>query len=171
MDTEIMLDMAREREAVAYRTPKAKGRGANSDAPDVAGNLRRLRKERGLSLETLAKRSGVSRAMLGQIETGRSVPTVTLVWKVSKALGVALSDLIETPVQGQFSLLARSKIRMIAAPEGGVQQFAFTTPELQTPYEFSEIRIASGHAENFAARAPGTRATCGVEPMLMDSRS
>jgi DNA-binding XRE family transcriptional regulator len=40
----------------------------------VAANLRRLRVRRGLSLERLGQRSGVSRAMLGQIELGQSSP-------------------------------------------------------------------------------------------------
>ena len=39
----------------------------------VGQNIKRLRSRRNLSLEGLAKISGVSRAMLGQIETGRSV--------------------------------------------------------------------------------------------------
>ena len=37
-------------------------------APAVGANLRRLRTRRGLSLERLAQASGVSRAMLGQVE-------------------------------------------------------------------------------------------------------
>ena len=45
-------------------------------APVVGGNLRRLRTRRGLSLEKLAQSSGVSRAMLGQIQG----PPVTLDW-------------------------------------------------------------------------------------------
>ena len=45
-------------------------------APVVGGNLRRLRTRRGLSLERLAQSSGVSRAMLGQIELGQSAPTI-----------------------------------------------------------------------------------------------
>ena len=45
---------------------------ASSDLTPVVGtNLRRLRMKRGLSLERLARASGVSRAMLGQIELGQ----------------------------------------------------------------------------------------------------
>ena len=44
----------------------------------VGRNLRRLRVKQGYSLERLAKQSRVSRAMLGQIETGKSVPTIGL---------------------------------------------------------------------------------------------
>ena len=37
------------------------------------------------------------RAMLGQIETGKSVPTVTLAWKIAQALAVPVAALIEAP--------------------------------------------------------------------------
>src|ERR1700761_8669022 len=49
----------------------------------VGQNIKRLRARRNLSLEALAKISGVSRAMLGQIETGRSVPTINVGWKIA----------------------------------------------------------------------------------------
>ena len=62
-------------------------------ASRVGNNLRRLRTKRGHSLERLAKLSGVSRAMLGQIELGRSVPTIALLWKVARALEVPFSAL------------------------------------------------------------------------------
>ena len=50
-------------------------------APVVGKNLKRLRTERGLSLERLAQSSGVSRAMLGQVELGQSAPTINVLWK------------------------------------------------------------------------------------------
>ena len=57
----------------------------------VGHNLRLLRSRRGYSLERLAQISGVSRAMLGQIELGRSAPTINLLWKVARALEIPLS--------------------------------------------------------------------------------
>src|SRR6185503_14817644 len=57
-------------------------------APVVGSNLRRLRTRRGLSLERLAQISGVSRAMLGQIELGQSAPTINVLWKIARALEV-----------------------------------------------------------------------------------
>ena len=66
------------------------------DVPAIVGaNLRRLRKAQGHSLERLAELSGVSRAMLGQIETGKSVPTVSLLWKVADALKSSYEELWE----------------------------------------------------------------------------
>src|SRR3954468_527199 len=75
--------------------------------PIVGRNLRRLRIQRGHSLERLAKLSGVSRAMLSQIELGRSVPTVNLLWKVVQALDVPFATLTSI-ARGRGTALMRS---------------------------------------------------------------
>ena len=84
------------------------------DLPVIVGrNLRRLRLRQGHSLERLAKHSGVSRAMLGQIETGKSAPTIGLLWKVATALGVPFASLIaadETRGNGSVPPLQRQTI-------------------------------------------------------------
>src|SRR5512138_1881154 len=63
-------------------------------APILGANLRRLRQRRGLSLEQFASESQVSRAMLSQIELGRSAPTINVVWKITNALRVPFSALV-----------------------------------------------------------------------------
>ena len=76
-----------EPEPPAGGTPSsAAGQESTDLAPVVGGNLRRLRTRRGLSLERLAQISGVSRAMLGQIELGQSAPTINVLWKIARAL-------------------------------------------------------------------------------------
>src|SRR5437763_16688885 len=83
-----------EREGWAYEVAHP---NASTDlAPIVGKNLRRLRVQRGLSLERLAKASGVSRAMLGQVEPGQSAPTINVLWKISRSLAVPFSALLST---------------------------------------------------------------------------
>src|ERR1700744_6594112 len=57
----------------------------------VGVNLARLRAERQLSLDALARASGVSRAMLAQIESARSVPAIKVLCKVASALKVSVA--------------------------------------------------------------------------------
>ncbi|KHJ59654.1 helix-turn-helix domain-containing protein, partial [Burkholderia glumae] len=57
----------------------------------VGLNLARLRAERQLSLDALARLSGVSRAMLAQIESARSVPSIKVLCKVAAALKVSVA--------------------------------------------------------------------------------
>ena len=63
--------------------------------PNVGENLRLLRQEMGISLDKASKMTGVSKAMLGQIERGKSNPTVSTLWKISTGLRVSFSSFID----------------------------------------------------------------------------
>ena len=57
----------------------------------LAENLRRMRENRRLSLDAVARLTGVSKSMLGQIERGEVNPTVSTMWKIAGGLKVNLS--------------------------------------------------------------------------------
>src|SRR6201986_1694129 len=60
----------------------------------VGGNVKRLRLRRNPSLEGLARLGGVSRAMVGLTEPGRSVPRINMVGKAANALDVRFPPLV-----------------------------------------------------------------------------
>jgi transcriptional regulator with XRE-family HTH domain len=57
--------------------------------------VRSLREEAGIDQATLAERTGLSLALIAEIESGRSDPTWGDMRKVAKALGVTLEALSE----------------------------------------------------------------------------
>ncbi|MFP2912287.1 helix-turn-helix domain-containing protein, partial [Pyxidicoccus sp. 3LFB2] len=61
----------------------------------LARRIRELRDARGLSLEALAERSGVSRSNISLIERGQSSPTAVVLDKLSAGLGVTVASLFE----------------------------------------------------------------------------
>jgi transcriptional regulator with XRE-family HTH domain len=63
----------------------------------IAGRVRDLRAQRGLSLEALATRCGVSRSMISLIERGESSPTAVVLEKLATGLNVTLASLFDTP--------------------------------------------------------------------------
>lgn len=65
--------------------------------PPIHERVRRLRSEQGLSLDMLAERSGVSRAMLSKIERGATSPTIGLLCKIAHALATPLTRLVAEP--------------------------------------------------------------------------
>ena len=66
------------------------------DIPSVIGeNLKRFRKDRHFTLETLSQLTGVSTSMLCDIEHGDTNPTITVVWKIADGLKIPLTDLIQ----------------------------------------------------------------------------
>lgn len=66
-------------------------------AQHLAATLKNLRQERAWSLSKLAEETGVSKAMLGQIERNESSPTVATLWKISTGLNVPFSVFITPP--------------------------------------------------------------------------
>ncbi len=59
--------------------------------------LKQARRKQGLSLESVAKLSGVSRSMVSQIERGESSPTIATLWNLTRALQVDFAGLLEVP--------------------------------------------------------------------------
>ncbi|KFC10308.1 Cro/CI family transcriptional regulator [Trabulsiella guamensis ATCC 49490] len=63
----------------------------------LSATLKLLRQQRGWSLSRLAEETGVSKAMLGQIERNESSPTVATLWKIATGLNVPFSAFITPP--------------------------------------------------------------------------
>jgi transcriptional regulator with XRE-family HTH domain len=131
--------------------------GESTDlAPVVGTNLRRLRTRRGLSLERLAQISGVSRAMLGQIELGQSAPTINVLWKISRALEVTFSALISTRTQSGAMVLRSSESKILTSKDRTFSSRALFPFDEPRRVEFYELRLAAASSEEADAHPPGT---------------
>jgi len=125
-------------------------------APIVGRNLRRLRVQRGLSLERLSKASGVSRAMLGQVELGQSAPTINVLWKISHALGVPFSALISTNNAGGVRVLRATQAKKLMSHDGSFSSRALFPFDEPRRVEFYELRLTPRSVEDADSHAPGT---------------
>ena len=131
--------------------------GASSDlTPVVGANLRRLRAKRGLSLERLARASGVSRAMLGQIELGQSTPTINVLWKIARALAVPFSALITNRTAGRTTVMAAARAKVLTSHDGAFSSRALFPFDEPRTTEFYELRLAPLSIEQADAHPPGT---------------
>ncbi|HTP53242.1 MAG TPA: XRE family transcriptional regulator [Anaeromyxobacteraceae bacterium] len=124
--------------------------------PVVGGNLRRLRMRRALSLEKLSRLSGVSRAMLGQVELGQSTPTVNVLWKISTALEVPFSALITDRPTTTFHVLRADQAKRLTSSDGSFTSRALFPFDEPRRVEFYELRIAPGGSERADAHPAGT---------------
>ncbi|SIN11237.1 helix-turn-helix domain-containing protein [Micromonospora cremea] len=75
----------------------------------IAAALRRERDRVGISLTELARRAGVAKSTLSQLESGTGNPSVETLWALGVALGVPLSRLVEP---------ADDSVRVIRAGDG-----------------------------------------------------
>lgn len=75
----------------------------------IAQSLRRERGRTGLSLTELARRAGIAKSTLSQLESGTGNPSVETLWALSVALDVPFSRLVEPPI---------ASVEVIRAGEG-----------------------------------------------------
>lgn len=81
--------------------------------PDIGLNIMNLRKKKNMSMDTLSKRSGVSKSMLSQIEQEKTNPTVVTVWKIARALDVSVDELLLTSDNYQIEVLRKEDAPII----------------------------------------------------------
>jgi transcriptional regulator with XRE-family HTH domain len=143
-------------QAAPAATASNAGIEATDLAPVVGANLRRLRTRRGLSLERLAQISGVSRAMLGQIELGQSAPTINVLWKIARALEVTFSALISARTQSGALVLRSSESKILTSKDRSFSSRALFPFDEPRRVEFYELRLAAGSVEDADAHPPGT---------------
>ena len=86
--------------------------------PALANNIRKLRKKQHLSLDDLSRRSGVSKAMLSQIEGDKVNPTIATVWKIACGLGLDLQELLQADENGRFDIHRRDRAVVLDYDEG-----------------------------------------------------
>ena len=102
----------------------------------IAARLLAERTSRGWSLEQLAERSGVSRAMISKVERGESSPTAAVLGRLSAALGLTLSQLLARAEQGTARLLNReAEQERWRDPDTGFERRALTPPGSPSPLE------------------------------------
>lgn len=87
--------------------------GGEPDAPAlisvIAAAIRRERDRAGLSLTELARRAGLAKSTLSQLESGVGNPSVETLWAIGVALGIPFSRLVDVPRPG---------VRVLRAGEG-----------------------------------------------------
>lgn len=81
----------------------------SSPLPMIAAALHRERQRAGLSLSELARRAGLAKSTLSQLENGVGNPSIESLWAIAMALGVPFSSLIDPP---------RTPVQVIRAAEG-----------------------------------------------------
>ncbi len=75
----------------------------------IAASLRRERRRSGLSLTEVARRAGIAKSTLSQLEAGTGNPSLETLWAICVALDAPFSRLLDPP---------RPRVQVIRADEG-----------------------------------------------------
>ncbi|WP_207477119.1 helix-turn-helix domain-containing protein [Arenibaculum pallidiluteum] len=110
----------------------------------LAGRVRRLRSARGLTLDELADRSGVSRSMISLVERGESNPTAVVLDRISSGLGVTLASLFEPERNTVSPVARRSEQPLWRDPQTGYVRRNLSPPGFHSPIELVEVDFPAG---------------------------
>ncbi len=129
-----------------------------SDIHDrLAASLREARKARGLSLDGVAKLSGVSRSMVSQIERGESSPTVATLWNLTQALQVDFAGLLEGKPEPGIVVVRATAAPVIHGRGTGVQIRILSPAEAVGEHEVYDLFFQPGGALESDPHSPGCR--------------
>ena len=109
----------------------------------VAENLKRLREERKLSLDAVAKCSGVSKSMLGQIERGVTNPTISTLWKIANGLKISFTSLMMRP-ETDVEVVPRSAITPFVETDGKYRNYPVFPFDSSRGFEMYAIELDPG---------------------------
>lgn len=113
----------------------------------IAENLKGLRESRKLSLDNLAKLTGVSKSMLGQIERGEVNPTVSTVWKISNGLKISFTQLMSRP-EADIEIIDKSQIEPLIEDEGKFRNYPVFPFDSARRFEMYSLEIdVKGHLQ------------------------
>ncbi|GGO78483.1 DNA-binding protein [Marinobacterium nitratireducens] len=121
----------------------------------LAQALRSRRQTKGWSLDQASRHTGVSKAMLGQIERGESSPTVATLWKIATGFGAALSDFLEPPALDDDSAVRQTdELRHRPAVDAMLVASLFPY-DAALGFEMFELTLMPGYTRSSEPHAPG----------------
>lgn len=114
----------------------------------LPNRLREARRAQGLSLDAVAKLSGVSRSMVSQIERGESSPTIATLWNLTRALQVDFAGLLDADASDKVDVLRASDVPQFDNMGQSCVIRILSPPEDVGGHEVYDITFEAGGALN-----------------------
>jgi len=118
----------------------------------LAARVRLDRTSREWSMDELAKRAGVSRAMISKIEREECSPTAVILGRLSGAFGITMSTLLANAESDSRRLLRHEEQQVWTDPETGYVRRA-VSPVAGAPLQLVEVELPPRTKLNFPASA------------------
>lgn len=104
----------------------------------VAANIKNIREQKKLTLDTASKLTGVSRSMLAQIEKGDVNPTISVLWKIANGYKVSFTSLVEEKTGG-ISVVRQADVQPLQENDGKYLNYPIFPFNEQTLFETYRI--------------------------------
>lgn len=109
----------------------------------IGNKLKIIRNTRNLTLDEVSKITGVSKAMLGQIERGQSNPTVSTLWKIANGLKVSFSLFIEEN-QNDLQIIHQNEVTPIIEDNKKMSLYPIFPFDVNKSFEIFTIELNPG---------------------------
>ncbi|QJF53033.1 helix-turn-helix domain-containing protein [Roseobacter ponti] len=124
----------------------------------LPARLKDARRTQGLSLDAVARLSGVSRSMVSQIERGESSPTIATLWNLTRALQVDFAGLLDgAAAAARIELLRAAEVPTIDNLGSGCRIRILSPPEEAGKHEVYEVSFEEGGALDSQPHSRGAR--------------
>ncbi|GKV76259.1 helix-turn-helix domain-containing protein [Pectobacterium brasiliense] len=121
----------------------------------IGNTLKTLRQEKVWSLTRAAEETGVSKAMLGQIERGESSPTVATLWKIATGMNVAFSTFIEPTLADEDVTYRSGAGSAFRENEAGMHVVPLFPFDEKLRFDMLIIELAAGASSTSSAHENG----------------
>lgn len=130
--------------------------------PDFGADIREARRARSMTLDALARESGVSKSVLSQIERGQTNPTVATLFSIARALDLDPSTLFggarpSGPAAPTIVRVSRAETPVMADEAGGYRLTILNPPEMTGTREVYRLQLEPGGVLDSRPHAPGAR--------------
>jgi transcriptional regulator with XRE-family HTH domain len=149
----------------ARRKPRIPETSPEAINENLGRRVKKLRTDRGWSLEELATVSGVSRSMLSEIEREKANPTLTVTFRIARAFGLTLQELIESaePSTSKIQVIRASDRAQVYRSDRQCEIRTLSPLNLEKDVEFYELTLRPGGALRSQPHFEGTREFLTVE--------
>lgn len=121
----------------------------------ISSNLKKIRKDKKLSLDQVSEATGVSKSMLGQIERGESSPTVATLWKIATGLHISFTALLEEEKR-DAQIVYQKDVTPLLSDEGRFSLQPFFPYNENRRFEVLAITMEKGACSDSAPHEEGT---------------
>lgn len=120
----------------------------------IASNLRKIRRDKKLSLDNVADMTGVSKSMLGQIERGESSPTVATLSKIALGLHTSLTGLLEAD-EKPMKVISKEDLDPLLSNHGHFRLYPFFPYDDTKRFEIFVVELETNSISETLPREEG----------------
>lgn len=99
---------------------------------DIGNVIRNQRRLRDMSLSEASEKTGVSKAMLAQIERNESCPTISTVWKISSGLQIPIATLLSQHKSTDYKVNKLEDVAQVRNEENYIRVYT-SSPSIPLP--------------------------------------